>query len=71
MRGVTEDQATAPACSGLTLVASPTLPLPRVTSTLNALREAGFAMAFQLDPERGSGETLLIVGSENEAALKS
>ena len=71
VRGVTEDQATAPACSGLTLVASPTLPLPRVTSTLNALREAGFAMAFQLDPERGPGETLLIVGSENEAGLKS
>lgn len=75
VRGVTEDQATALACSGLTLVASPALPLQRVTSTFNALREAGFAMTYQLDPERGSGETLLIVGAatgpENETGLES
>lgn len=74
VRGVTEDQATALACSGLTLVASPALPLQRVTSTFNAMREAGFAVTFQLDPERGTGETLLIVGAatgpENEAGLE-
>lgn len=75
VRGVTEDQDSASACSGLTLVASPDLPLQRVTSTFNAMREAGFAMTFQLDHERGSGETLLIVGTAtgaaNEAALES
>ena len=68
VRGVTEDPA--PGCRGLTLAAAPTLPLHRVTSTLHALREAGFAMIFQLDPERGPSETVLIVGAgagtENE-----
>ena len=75
VRGMSEVQAAAPGCRGLTLVAAPTLPLPRVTSTLNALREAGFAMTFQLDPELGPSETVLIVGdgagSENETALRS
>ena len=70
VRGVTEDPAPAPGCRGLTLVAAPMLPLHRVTSTLHALREAGFAMIFQLDPERGPSETVLIVGAgagtENE-----
>ena len=77
MRGVTEDRHHTPAdgCRGLTLVAAPTLPLPRVTSTLNALRQGGFAVGFQIDPARGSSETLLIVGagaeSENGAGPKA
>lgn len=73
VRGVTEVMALANDRGGLTLAAAPTLPLPRVTSTLNALREAGFAVTFQLDSERDANEALLIVGagSENEPGLKS
>ena len=71
VRGVTE--APAPGPGGLTLVAAPTLALHRITGTLAALREAGFAMTFQLDPERGPSETVMIVGAgvENEAGLTS
>ena len=61
VRGLTEGHSAAHGCGGLTLIASPALPLQRVTNTLNALREAGFAMTYQLDPERSSGETVLIV----------
>lgn len=64
VRGVTE--APVVSCRGLTLAAAPTLPLQRVTSTLNALREAGLAMTFQLDPERGPSETVMIVGAGAE-----
>ena len=75
VRGVTEDPAPAPPPHGLTLIAAPTLPLARVTATLHALREAGFAIAFQLDPQREPSETLLIVGagagSDNKTALES
>ena len=61
IRGVTENPAPAIGLHGLTLVAAPELPLQRVMSTLHALREAGFAMTFQIDPDRGSDETVLIV----------
>ena len=75
VRGVTEAAVLSQGCRGLTLAAAPTLPLQRVTSTLNALREAGLAMTFQLDPERGPSETVMIVGAgvglENEAERKS
>ena len=75
VRGVTENRAMALGCSGITLAASQTLPLQRLTGTLNALREAGFATTLQLDPERGASDTMLIVGmgtgSESGAGLES
>ena len=75
VRGVTEIPAPAHGHHGLILAAAPTLPLARVTATLSALREAGFAIAFQLDPQREPSETLLIVGAgaglENGTPLKS
>ncbi len=63
VRGVTEDKSLPPDCSGLTLSAASSLPLERGTSTLNALRQAGYAVTFQLDPGRDSRETILIVGA--------
>ena len=73
VRGVIEGKALSGGCHGLTLAAGSALPLERVTGTLNALRAAGFAMTFQLDPGRGTSETMLIVEvgaeSENEAGL--
>ena len=63
VRGVTEIAALPEGCRGLTLAAAPSLPLPRVTNTLNALREAGLAMTYQLDPQRGVSETVMIVGA--------
>ncbi len=75
VRSVIEDMTLAQGRCGLIFAAAPTLPIQRVTSTLNALREAGFAVTFQLDPERGTSEAMLVVGagagSENEADLKS
>jgi len=75
MRGVTEDAVATSGCSGLILAASPSLPLQRVTSTLNALREAGFAVSLQLDPDRHTTDAALIVGGHrgpvNGAGLKS
>ncbi len=62
VRGVAEDTPLAKSCRGLTFAVPPTLPLPRVMSTLNALREAGHAMTFQLDPTRGLTGPVLIVG---------
>lgn len=63
VRAPAEDTLLSKSCRGLTLAAPPSLPLPRVTSTLNALRDAGYAMTFQLDPARGLDETVLIVGT--------
>lgn len=63
VRDPAEDTVLAKSCRGLTLAAPPTLPLPRVTGTLNALREAGYAMTFQLDPGRGLTGAVLIVGT--------
>ena len=60
VRGVIEGQ-TLSGGQGLTLTAGPTLPLERITCTLNALRAAGFAMTFQLDPGCESSETMLFV----------
>lgn len=75
VRGVIEDLTPIHGRSGLTLAVAPTLPLRQVTSTLNALREAGFAVTFQLDPERGGSEAMLMVGpsagTETAAGLKS
>ena len=75
VRGVTEDEALTGGCRGLILAADPTLALHRITSTLHALREAGFAMTLQLDPDRGLSETVLIVGGgagvENETVPES
>ena len=68
VRGVTEDGHFPPGGRrGLTLAAAPTLPLPRITGTLNALREAGFSVGLQIDPERASHETVLIVASDAES----
>ena len=65
VRGVKEDRHFPPESRrGLTLAAAPTLPLPRITGTLNALREAGFSVGFQIDPKRGSNETVLIVATD-------
>lgn len=63
-----EDPGISPATRGLILSAGPALPLPKVTRTLEVLRDAGFAMAFQIDPERGMSEAALIVGADCEAA---
>ena len=73
VRGVTEDGHFPPeGRRGLTLAAAPTLPLPRITGTLNALRAAGFSVGLQIDPERAAHETVLLVAtaaeSENGAA---
>lgn len=74
VRGVIEGQ-TLSGGHGLTLTAGPALPLERVTSTLKALREAGFAMTFQLDPGcESSGTTLFVEAggeAENEAGLNA
>jgi hypothetical protein len=61
VRAATEDKALLPGFGGLTLTAAPSLPVQRVTSTLNALRQAGFSVAFQIDPDRGPTEAALIV----------
>ena len=63
-RGVSETHLAA---AGLTLAVAPAFPLPRVMGILHALRAAGFAVAFQLDPARGLHETALLVGSETHA----
>jgi hypothetical protein len=67
VRGVSEDAAAAQGCSGVTLAASPTIPLPMVTGTLDALSAVGLAVTLQFDPERGTNESLLIVGAAPQA----
>ena len=63
VRAARQDVNLPPGDGGLTLAAAPTLPVQRVTSTLNALRTAGYAVTYQLDPTRGPGEATLIVGA--------
>jgi hypothetical protein len=67
VRGVSEDAALAEGRFGVTLAASSTLPLQMVTGTLNALSAAGLAVTLQFDPERGTNESILIVGITAEA----
>jgi len=49
--------------AGLVLAAGPALPTGRITGTMQALREAGLSMSFQLDPERGDGDAVMIIGA--------
>jgi hypothetical protein len=61
--GITENKALAHSFRGLTLAVGSAIPLQRVTRTLSALREAGYGMIFQIDPELGANEAALIVGA--------
>ena len=63
VRGVSEDTAVANACFGVTLAASSNIPLDLVTGTLDALSAVGLATTLQFDPERGTNESILIVGA--------
>ncbi|MCE9610845.1 MAG: hypothetical protein K8R23_11685 [Chthoniobacter sp.] len=49
--------------AGLVLAAGPAVPTGRITGTMQALREAGLSMSFQLDPERGDGDAVMIIGA--------
>ncbi len=61
---VVEDPDVAHNSTGLTLAVGSAVPLPRVTRTLSALREAGFALTYQIDPNRGANEVVLIIGPD-------
>jgi hypothetical protein len=59
---IVEDAALSRGSRGLTLSIGSAVPIRRVTRTLEALREAGYGLTFQIDPEDLSDEALLIVG---------
>lgn len=56
--------------AGLVLSAGPALPVERITTTLNALRAEGFGLSFQVDPERGDGDAVLLVGASADVKRK-
>lgn len=74
VRAVRESDGKPSGRAGLILAAGPALPTARITGTMRALREAGFGMSFQLDPDRGEGDAVLLVGEgagqEKDAAVK-
>lgn len=55
---------------GLVLSAGPALPVERITTTLNALRAEGFGLSFQVDPDRGGGDAVLLIGASADAKVK-
>ncbi len=57
-----QDASLSPHSGSLTLAAAPTMSVQRVTITLNALRTAGYAVTYQLDPTRGPSEATLTIG---------
>ena len=69
--GVVEDPDDARNAPGLTLAAGSAIPLPRVTRTLRALREAGFALTYQIDPNRGANEAVLRIGPDGPLESES
>ena len=66
VRGIAEDVLATHGRSGLTLATSSSLPLTRVTATLSALRQGGFDVDLQLDPNRRTSDVALIVGAQAE-----
>jgi hypothetical protein len=66
VRGIAEDVLATHGRSGLTLAAPSSLPLARVTATLSALRQGGFDVGLQLDPNRRTSDVVLIVGAQAE-----
>lgn len=64
---VRDAQSTSAQHAGLVLSAGPALPVERITTTLNALRAEGFGLNFQVDPERGDGDAVLLIGASAKA----
>ena len=70
VRAVRETQPKSAKHVGLILSAGPALPVERITATLNALRAEGLGLNFQVDPERGDGDAVLLIGSSADAKVK-
>ncbi len=67
---IRETQSKSARHAGLILSAGPALPVERITTTLNALRAEGFGLSFQVDPERGDGDAVLLIGANADAKVK-
>ncbi len=67
---VRETQSSTAKHGGLVLAAGPALPIERITATLNALGADGFGLNFQVDPERGDGDAVLLIGASADAKVR-
>ena len=67
---VRETQSNTAKHVGLVLSAGPALPIERITATLNALGADGFGLNFQVDPERGDGDAVLLIGASADAKVR-